>query len=213
MLKELTNKELKRSDKMNNIYNILDFETTGLSAEYDRVIEIGVVKVQDHKVIDTFQEFVNPGMRIGSVITNLTGITNAMVKDADKSNIVMPRLNAFLGNELIIAHNASFDSRFYKAEMNRIGIYPSNDFLCSLLLARRMYQELSSHKLGVLCNHLGYVNEASHRALEDAEVTHKIFSEIYEKVKAESSQTNIDQDYLARLSKVPKKKVSSWLRN
>ena len=120
-------------------YNILDFETTGFSTDFDRIIEVGVVKVQNNLIVDSFQDFVNPGMRIAQVITNLTGITNAMVKDADKSTTVMPRLKAFVGDEIIVAHNASFDSRFFMAEMNRVNIFPKNDFLCSLLLERSFF--------------------------------------------------------------------------
>ena len=195
---------------MNTTYNILDFETTGLSADYDRVIEVGVVKIKNGKIVDTFQEFVNPGRRIASVITHLTGITNDMVRGADRASKVMPKLKSFVGDELIVAHNASFDSRFYTAEMNRAGIYPKNEFLCSLLLARRIYQDLDSHKLGVLCHYLGVTNKASHRALGDAEATHKVFSAICEKIKICSG--NQDYEYLKKLSKTPKKDVASLLR-
>lgn len=215
MGKSKSRKPLRRIQKekiMDITYNILDFETTGLSADYDRVIEVGVVKVKNYKIIDTFQEFVNPGMRIAGAITSLTGITNDMVKDADRNSKVMPRLKNFVGDELIVAHNAAFDSRFYKAEMNRVKIYPKNDFLCSLLLARRMYQNLNSHKLGTLCNYLGVTNKASHRALGDAEATHKVFSAICERVKTKSGRTQIDYEYLKKLSKVPKKNVASSLR-
>jgi DNA polymerase-3 subunit epsilon len=197
---------------MKTVYNILDFETTGLSADYDRIIEVGVVKVKNKKIIGSFQEFINPGMRIEGFITNLTGITNEMVKNADKSSKVMPRLRAFVGDELIIAHNASFDSRFFLAEMKRSKIHPKNDFLCSLLLARRMFQELNSHKLGVLCDYLGFENEASHRAIGDAKATHKVFNALCAKIEENSSRDKIDYDYLAKLSKVPKKKVSTWLK-
>ena len=173
---------------MDITYNILDFETTGFSTDYDRVIEIGVVKIKNYKIIDTFQEFVNPGIRIAGAITSLTGITNDMVKDADRSSKVMPKLKSFVGDELIVAHNSSFYSRFYKAEMNRVQIYPKNDFLCSLLLARRIYQNLDSHKLGVLCHYLGITNKASHRALGDAEATHKVFNAICERIKISSGR-------------------------
>jgi DNA polymerase III epsilon subunit family exonuclease len=197
---------------MDIAYNILDFETTGFSADYDRVIEIGVVKIKNDKIMETFQEFVNPGRRIAGAITSLTGITNDMVKDADRSSKVMPRLKSFVGDELIVAHNASFDSRFYKAEMKRVKIYPKNEFLCSLLLARRMYQNLGSHKLGVLCHYLGITNKASHRALGDAQATHKVFKAICERIKRSSGRNQIDYKYLTRLSKIPKKKVASFLR-
>ncbi|MDC0255618.1 3'-5' exonuclease [Bacteriovoracales bacterium] len=196
---------------MNITYNILDFETTGLSADYDRVIEVGVVKIKNDKIIDTFQEFVNPGRRIAGVITHLTGITNDMVRGADRASKVMPKLKSFVGDELVVAHNASFDSRFYTAEMNRAGIYPKNEFLCSLLLARRIYQDLDSHKLGVLCHYLGVRNKASHRALGDAEATHKVFKAICEKIKI-SSGNQVDYNYLKKLSKTPKKDVASLLR-
>jgi DNA polymerase-3 subunit epsilon len=197
---------------MDITYNILDFETTGLSADYDRVIEVGVVKVRNNKIVDTFEEFVNPGMQIAGFITSLTGITNDMVKGADKSSKVMTRLKSFVGDEIIVAHNASFDSRFYKAEMIRAKVNPTNDFLCSLMLARRMYQELNSHKLGVLCDHLGFTNKASHRAVGDAEATHKVFNAICERVKLGSGKKQIDYQYLAKLSKIPKKKVATWLK-
>jgi DNA polymerase III epsilon subunit family exonuclease len=175
------------------------------------VIEVGVVKIKNNEIIQTFQEFVNPEMFIAGAITSLTGITNDMVKDADNSSKAMPRLKAFVGDELIVAHNASFDSRFYKAEMNRNDIEVSNNFLCSLMLARRMYQELDSHKLGVLCSYLGFTNKSSHRALEDAEVTHKVFHAICERVKTGSGRDKIDYQYLSKLSKVPKKRVAAWL--
>jgi DNA polymerase-3 subunit epsilon len=196
---------------MDITYNILDFETTGFSPDYDRIIEVGVVKIKNNQIIDSFQEFINPGMNISGAITNLTGITNDMVKSSERSSKVMPKLKSFVSDEIIVAHNASFDSRFYKAEMMRARVSTKNDFLCSLLLARRVFQDLDSHKLGVLCRHLGFVNKASHRALGDAEATHKVFNAICEKVKHVSGRNQIDFDYLEKLSKVPKKKVSSWL--
>jgi DNA polymerase-3 subunit epsilon len=193
-------------------YNILDFETTGFSADYDRIIEVGVVKIRNNKIVGTFQEFVNPGQRISSTITNLTGISNEMVKGAQRSSAVMKQLKSFVGDELIVAHNASFDSRFFFAEMERAGFEPTNKFLCSLLLSRRIFQELDSHKLGYLCRHLGYVNKASHRAFEDAEVTYKVFGSICDRVKQMSDKDELSAEFLTRLSKVPKKKVAQWLQ-
>ena len=197
---------------MNITYNVLDLETTGLSADYERIIEVGVVKIKNCKVINTFQEFINPEKRIKSAITSLTGITNNMVKDSDRSSRVMPRLKSFLGDDPIIAHNAAFDSRFYKAEMNRARIYPKNEFLCSLMLARRIYQNLESHKLGTLCKFLGFTNKSSHRALSDAEATHKVFNAICENIKTQSGKKHLEYSFLKKLSTIPKKNVSSLLQ-
>jgi DNA polymerase-3 subunit epsilon len=194
------------------IYNILDFETTGFSADFDRVIEVGVVKIQAGKIVDTFQEFINPGVRIPSAITSLTGITNSMVRDSEDNTKVMPRLKTFVKEELIIAHNASFDARFYRAELTRLGISCENEFLCSLLLARRIYQNLDSHKLGNLCQYLGFINKSSHRALGDAEATAQVFDAIYNEISIKSNTTNLNFQYLKKLSKVPKNKVGDWLQ-
>ncbi len=198
---------------MDEQYNILDFETTGFSADFDRVIEVGVIKINNNEIVDTFQTLVNPGLRISSTITNLTGITNEMVKDAPKNSLVMPKLQAFVGEELIVAHNASFDERFFKTEMKRSGLKVKNQFLCSLLLARRIYQSLDSHKLEVICRHLGLINVASHRAIGDAEVTHKVLNDICDQIKRHSWKNQISPQYLAKLSKIPKKNVQSWLRS
>ena len=137
-------------------YNILDFETTGLSADYDRVIEIGVIKVKKNKIIDTFEALINPGVRISSTITSITGITNNMLRDQPDHKQIIPKLKHFVGNEPIVAHNASFDARFFRAELQRQGLNASNEFLCSLLLSRRIFQGISSHKLSNLCSYLGH---------------------------------------------------------
>jgi len=192
-------------------YNILDFETTGFSTDFDRVIEVGVVKIKNNQIVDKFEALINPGMHINSTITGLTGITNNMVRNAETSLPVMKKLNEFVGNELIIAHNASFDSRFFQAEMERAGFSGENKFLCTLLLSRRIYQELGSHKLEYLCRHLGLVNRASHRALGDVEVTFKVFDNLCDRIRQKSGKDEISFDYLGKLSKVPKKKVLEWL--
>lgn len=198
---------------MDKQYNILDFETTGFSPDYDRIIEVGVIKIKNNEIVDSFQAFINPGIRISGTITSLTGITNEMVRNAPKSSVVMSKLKQFVDDELILAHNASFDSRFFHAEMKRARISVKNDFLCSLLLARRIYQQLGSHKLDVLCRHLGFVNKASHRAIGDAEVTHKVFQDICSIVKNSSGKDTLCSDYLFKLTKIPKKNVATWMRS
>jgi DNA polymerase-3 subunit epsilon len=196
---------------MNQTYNILDFETTGLSADYDRVIEVGVIKVKDNVAVARFEALVNTGTRISSMITGLTGITNDMVKDAKSSQTVFTNLLDFVKDEPIVAHNASFDSRFYFAEMRRAGFNTNNNFICSLLLSRRLLQSLDSHKLGNICKHLGYTNKAAHRALGDVEVTLKVFQELLTQIRQRTNIDTIAPEFLTNLTKVQKKKVKDWL--
>jgi DNA polymerase-3 subunit epsilon len=127
--------------------------------------------------------------------------------------MVMPKLKAFVGEELIVAHNASFDGRFFQAEMKRARINVKNEFLCTLLLARRIYQNLDSHKLEIICHYLGFINKASHRAIGDAEATHKVLIDICDHVKRRSGKNQLSPQYLATLTKIPKKDVESWLRS
>lgn len=192
-------------------YNILDFETTGLSADYDRVIEVGVIKVNNHKIIDSYEALINPGVRISSTITSITGITNNMLRDQPDHKRIIPKLKAFVGNEPIVAHNASFDARFFRAELQRQGLSANNEFLCSLLLSRRIFQSLSSHKLSSLCAHLGHTNRASHRALGDAEATFKVLQNILDQIKVKSGKRDLSLEFLTKLSRVAKKDVNSWL--
>ena len=117
---------------------ILDFETTGLASHQDRIIEFGAAVVQGDEIKSTFASLCNPGIYISPFITSLTGITNEMVRDMPAPERLMPDLYDYIGNRPILAHNASFDSRFLKAEMARIGKAVENPTLCTMLLARRL---------------------------------------------------------------------------
>jgi DNA polymerase III epsilon subunit-like protein len=101
---------------------ILDFETTGLSSDYDRTIEVGALLVRNHTIIDEFVELMNPGFAVPSFITSFTGISNAMLKGKPKPEIIMPKLLDFIGKRPIVAHNASFDKRFLMAELARANL-------------------------------------------------------------------------------------------
>ena len=103
-------------------YAVIDFETTGLSAECYRVIEVAAVIVRNGEVADSFVQLMHPGHRLPFFITELTGITDEMLKGKPSPEAVMPELMRFLGGHPCVAHNASFDSRFYNAEMRRSGI-------------------------------------------------------------------------------------------
>ena len=165
----------KGSIWMSNEFAVIDFETTGLSADYCRVIEVAAVIVRDGEVVDSFVQLMHPGCRIPFFITAITGITNSMVKDKTNPETVMPDLMRFLGDRPCIAHKASFDSSFYHAEMSRAGIAHERSFLCTMLLSRRLIQDSPDHQLGTLTNHLNLQKPSEgscHRALYDLSLIH-----------------------------------------
>ena len=130
---------------------VLDFETTGLSPiQGSRAIEIGAVLIEQGKVTDRFQQLMNPGFRINQFIENYTGITNQMLRKAPPCAEVMEQFAAFIGDHNLVAHNASFDRRFLDAELDSIHRKYTGSFACSMLVARRVYQNAPNHRLGSL---------------------------------------------------------------
>jgi DNA polymerase-3 subunit epsilon len=133
---------------------VIDFETTGMSPEMgDRATEVAVVMVSGGKIVDSFQSLMNAGAYINAFIEELTGISNAMIRQAPPAAQVMRELAAFVGDVPLVAHNASFDCRFLDAEWSRIGKRRLQEFACSMLLARRIYPDAPNHKLGSLVGH------------------------------------------------------------
>lgn len=160
---------------------ILDFETTGLSSSYDRVIEVGAVLVRKHKIVDEFVELMNPGTIVSSFITSLTGITNSMLKGKPKPEHVMPKLYSFIEGRPIVAHNANFDKRFLMAEMDRANLSMENIFVCTMRLAKKLIPEAMSYKLADISKHVGIrVNSRlTHRALGDVKITAKLWKHLH----------------------------------
>ena len=163
---------------------IFDIETTGLSAINDAITEIGAVKVKDGEVIDSFSQLVNPGREIPEFITNLTGITNEMVKDAPTIDEVIVDFNEFIQGSVVVAHNASFDVGFIRENLKKVGLGLYNPVLDTLELARAVFPDLKNHKLNTLAEHLEVVLENHHRALDDANATKDIFLKTMELLKA-----------------------------
>jgi DNA polymerase-3 subunit epsilon len=161
-------------------YAVVDFETTGLSPVHgDRAIEFAVVLMEDGRAIDAYQSLINPGARLPAFITAFTGITDAMVATAPPAAVVLPQALAFVGQAQLVAHNASFDKRFWCAEMARIGRHAEDAFLCTLLLSRRLYPWAPNHRLGTLAElHRIIASGRHHRALADAEMTAELLSRI-----------------------------------
>lgn len=196
---------------MESTYNILDFETTGLSPQFDRIIEVGAVKVKNGEVIDRFESLINPNQLLQAVITRITGITNDMIDRAEPATVVLPKLVDFLGTDVTLAHNAQFDSSFLYAELERAGINYYSEFLCTLQLSRRVLQDLPSHKLSALCDYFGVKNESSHRALSDVMATQGVFSHMCEIIKDASHNPDLTVRDMLELSKISKTKVNDWI--
>jgi DNA polymerase-3 subunit epsilon len=192
---------------------IFDFETTGLSPDMgDRAIEIGAVRIEQGRIVDQFQELMNPGCRISWFIEDYTGITNAMLKEADSCSKVMHRFADFIANSNMVAHNASFDTRFLDSELQKIGRRYNGEITCSLLASRRLLTSAPNHKLGTLVEFLGIENSGGfHRALYDAEMTAKVWVSMLSTIRKQYSLTDIPFSLIQKINKTPKHSVSKLL--
>lgn len=159
---------------------VIDFETTGISpTQGDRATEVAIVLTEDGRVVDRFQSLMNAGVPVPAFITQLTGITNAMVRAAPSAEQVMQDAARFVSDVPMVAHNASFDRRYWQAELARCGLPATQPFACTVLLSRRLYPDATSHKLGALVDRLGLPRTgAAHRALADAEMATELLGRI-----------------------------------
>ncbi|MCH3963987.1 MAG: PolC-type DNA polymerase III [Clostridium sp.] len=162
----------KRS--LQDTYVVFDIETTGLSSINDRIIEIGAVKIKDGKVIDKFSEFVNPGIPIPMNIVELTSITDEMVEKADGIGKILPDFLEFVGDAVVVAHNASFDTGFIKKNCRDMNLEFNCPIMDTVALCRFLIPELKKFKLNIVAKHLGVSLENHHRAVDDAGATAQI---------------------------------------
>ncbi|MFH0906548.1 MAG: 3'-5' exonuclease [archaeon] len=171
-------------------YIVVDIETTGLSKEYDRITEIAAIKIEENKISEKFESLINPKCRISEFITNLTGITNQMVATAPTIEEVLPSFLDFSKNQIMIAHNASFDYGFLNNNCQKhLNCNLDIDRLCTIKLARRIVPKLPSKSLSSLCYHYGINNYAEHRAMGDTIVTNNLFSIFLENLKEKEIKT------------------------
>jgi len=192
---------------------IIDFETSGLSPKMgDRTIEVGAVLVHDLRIVDRFQSLMNPGMKISSFIEDYTGITNAMLFKAPPVKDVMRSLAKFLSQHHLVAHNASFDSKFLDAEFSRISYKRNNEFACSMLAARRIYQEAPNHKLETLVRYKKLKTDGTHhRALADAEMTAHLWLRMISDIKTDYGLKQVSFQLMQQLGRIPKKNVREFM--
>jgi DNA polymerase-3 subunit epsilon len=194
---------------------VLDFETTGLSPDSgDRAIEIGAVRIEQGRITDRFQGLMNPGRRINSFIERYTGITNTMLRDAPPCAQVMSQFADFVEDYDMVAHNASFDSRFLTSELQRVGRASPGEFACSMLASRRLYQDAPNHKLGTLVRFHQLPNDGTfHRALADADMTTHLWLKMLGDIEDTYQLESIPFYLMQEISRTPKASIDRFLKN
>lgn len=156
-------------------YVVLDTETTGLSPEKERIIEVAAIRVKDGAVVDQFVSLTNPGKPLSSRITRLTGITDEDLSSAPKFPEIADQIVQFIGHSTVLAHNAPFDMSFLYAELAQSGIHADFVWLDTLPVAKRAFPDFKNHKLETLISELNLSDKQTHRALDDALCTFKMF--------------------------------------
>lgn len=159
----------------NDTFVVFDLETTGFSAEVDRIIEIGAVKIKNGEIVDNFSKFVNPKIPIPFRIEKLTGINDSMVMKAEPIEKILPEFLEFCGDAVMVAHNAGFDTSFIINNAERLGIKYDPTIMDTVLLAQFVIPNLHNYKLDTLCKHLAVSLENHHRAVDDAQATAYIY--------------------------------------
>lgn len=158
-----------------NDYVIFDLETTGYNPERNKIIEIGALKYKNNELIDEFHYLINPQTKIPKRITELTKITNEMIKHEKSLEEILPLFLEWIEDYTLIAHNGSFDLGFIEAKIKKMDLKMiNNNNIDTLYLARKNITETENHKLETLKNHFN-LNYDSHRALEDCYVTNYVY--------------------------------------
>ena len=178
-----------KGQSLDTTYCVLDLETTGFSFRTEKITEIGIMKVKNGEVIDEFECFVNPEKPIPQRVVEVTHITDDMVKDAETIDKVLPKVLEFVGDSVIVAHNADFDVGFLKYNAKQLGLSLENTYLDTLRLAKELFPDYKKYKLGVIAENLGIEVLVAHRALDDVDTTVKVFKVMIEKLKAKGAET------------------------
>lgn len=162
-------------------YVAIDLETTGLDPRFEEIIEVAGIMYENGHETTRFQSLVNPHQKIGTYITELTGITGEMLKTAPDADEVLPKFFAFIGTLPVVGHNVNFDINFlydFSPEESPF----SNDFIDTLRLSRRLYHDLPNHKLSTLAAYLGVTDQVEHRAFADCLAVQACFQKMKEEV-------------------------------
>jgi len=178
-----------KGQSIDTTYCVLDIETTGFSFRTEKITEVGIMKVKNGEVIDEFSCFVNPEKPIPQRVVEVTNITDDMVKDAETIDKVMPKILEFVGDSVLVAHNADFDIGFLKYNANKLGLSLDNTYLDTLRLAKDLFPDYKKYKLGKIAENLGIKVEVAHRALDDVDTTVKVLNVMLNMLKEKGVET------------------------
>lgn len=176
-LSSVPNPEFKTSSHpaYSERYIVLDVETTGLSTEFDDIIEFGAIRVENGQETDCFNTLIDPGYPIPPYITQLTGITDADIAGAPDLSTAIQDIAAFIGDLPVVAHNATFDLRFLLHAYQKANLHANFHYFDTLTLSKHAFPNAPNHKLSTLISYLGIDGEQEHRALSDVRFTYQIF--------------------------------------
>lgn len=178
-----------KGQSIDTTYCVLDLETTGFSFRTEKITEVGIMKVKNGEVIDEFSCFVNPEKPIPQRVVEVTNITDDMVKDAETIDKVMPKILEFVGDSVLVAHNADFDIGFLKYNAKNLGLSLENTYLDTLRLAKDLFPDYKKYKLGKIAENLGIKVEVAHRALDDVDTTVKVLNVMLKMLKDKGVET------------------------
>ncbi len=186
-----------KGQSIDTTYCVLDLETTGFSAATEKITEIGIMKIQGGKIIDQFGCFVNPEKPIPARVVEVTNITDDMVRDAETIDQVFPKILNFIEGSVLVAHNADFDMGFLKHNAKVLGYDFDYTYLDTLSLAKELFPDYKTYKLGRIAKNLGIKVEVAHRALDDVGTTVKVFNIMVDMLKERGVETLEDIDLKA----------------
>ena len=198
-----------KGQDIDTTYCVLDLETTGFSFRTEKITEVGIMKFKNGEVIDEFSCFVNPEKPIPQRVIEVTNITDEMVKDAETIEKVMPKIIEFVGDSVLVAHNADFDIGFLKYNAKLLGLSLENTYLDTLRLAKELFPEFKKYKLGLIAEKLGIKVEVAHRALDDVDTTVKVLKVMLDMLKEKNVKTVDDIDKL-NIGKADYKRLPSY---
>ena len=193
-----------KGQDIDTTYCVLDLETTGFSATTEKITEVGIMKIKNGEVIDQFSCFVNPKKHIPQRVTEVTNITDDMVKDAETIEQVFPQILEFIKGSVLVAHNAPFDMGFLKQNAKTLGYEFDYTYLDTLSLAKDLFPDYKKYKLGKIAENLGIKVEVAHRALDDVDTTVKVFHVMINMLKKRGAKTVDDIDEVSSTEETKK---------